>query len=55
MEKSIKSDENEFEEVITVCTVCGKKMKFVKRKGASMEGVVCQACGRWETEGVGDY
>jgi transposase len=49
--KSSKQDD-EFEEVIAECSICGKKMKFVKRKGASTEDLVCQACGKWETEGM---
>ena len=49
--KSPKQDD-EFEEVIAECSICGKKMKFVKRKGASTEDLVCQACGKWETEGM---
>ena len=46
--------EDEFEEVVAYCSICGKKMKFVKRKGASLGGLVCQKCGKWETEGIAD-
>ncbi len=49
--KSSKA-ELEFEEVEAECSICGKKMRFVKRKGASIEGLVCQKCGKWETEGM---
>lgn len=50
--KSAKHGKTEFEEIIAECSICGKKMKFVKRKGASVEGLICQKCGKWETEGI---
>jgi hypothetical protein len=37
----------DFEEVIAYCKICGKKIKFVKRKGRTIESLVCQKCGKW--------
>jgi len=50
MAKKKNNLEQQFEEVVAYCRVCGKKMKFVKRKGASIEGLICQRCGKWEAE-----
>ena len=36
----------DFEEVIAYCKICGKKMKFVKRKDRTVESLVCQKCGK---------
>ena len=44
--------ESEFEEIIAECRICGKKIKVYRRKGASVESLVCQKCGKWETEGA---
>ena len=40
----------EFEEVIANCKVCGKKMKFIKRKDRTIESLVCQKCGKGDVE-----
>jgi Zn ribbon nucleic-acid-binding protein len=48
--KSTKEPETEFEEVIAHCVICGKDMKVYKRKGASLESVMCQKCGHGEME-----
>jgi DNA-directed RNA polymerase subunit RPC12/RpoP len=42
----------EFEEVEFVCSNCGKKVKMIKRKGYSTEGLLCQKCGLSEEIGV---
>ncbi len=35
----------EFEEVEFECSNCGKKVKMLKRKNISTEGMLCQKCG----------
>ena len=41
----------EFEEVILNCSVCGKKMKFIKRKDRIAEPLICQRCAKTEIAG----
>ena len=45
--KSRKTEKTEadFEEVTVTCASCGKKMKAIKIRGMSMEGMLCQSCG----------
>ena len=38
----------QFEEVIFKCPNCQKKVKILKRKGYSIEGLLCQKCGLGE-------
>ncbi len=40
--------QEEFEEVEFNCPNCGKKVKMLKRKGYSIEGLLCQRCGLGE-------
>jgi len=35
----------EYEKVVIKCPSCGKKMKLVKLKKLSTEGLLCQKCG----------
>ena len=41
-----------YEEVEGNCEVCGKKIKIVRRIGSKTEGLICQQCGKWDTEGA---
>jgi|TARA_Y100000310_G_scaffold339083_1_gene430631 ribosomal protein L37AE/L43A len=36
---------DEFEEADFVCPNCHKKVKMLKRKGVSIDGLLCQKCG----------
>ena len=38
----------EYEEVEFICEGCGKKIKMLKTKGMSTEGLLCQRCGKTE-------
>jgi len=42
----MKNNQTEFEEVEVNCKICGKKIKFVRRKGRTSESLVCQKCGK---------
>ena len=37
--------QEEFEEIEFKCSNCGKKIKMLKRKNYSIEGLLCQRCG----------
>jgi len=34
----------DFEEIEFICSSCGKKVKMIKNKGYSTEGLLCQRC-----------
>jgi len=40
--------ETQFEEVEFECSNCHRKIKMLKRKGYSTEGLLCQRCGLGE-------
>jgi ssDNA-binding Zn-finger/Zn-ribbon topoisomerase 1 len=35
-----------YEQVIIKCPACGKRMKIIKLKAISTEGLLCQKCGQ---------
>ena len=43
-EDKTKSEIPGFEEVEFICASCGKKVKMLKVKGFSTEGMLCQKC-----------
>ena len=42
----IMKDKLDYELVIFTCPSCGKKVKMVKLKSISIEGLLCQKCGQ---------
>ncbi len=40
--------QEEFEEIEFKCSNCGKKIKMLKRKNYSIDGLLCQRCGLGE-------
>lgn len=37
--------QTDYEEIEFKCSNCGKSVKMLKRKGYSIEGLLCQRCG----------
>ena len=42
----MKKDKLDYEVVILTCPSCGKKVRMVKHKKLSIEGLLCQKCGQ---------
>ena len=41
-----KKDKLDYEVVTFICPSCGKKVRMVKLKSISIEGLLCQKCGQ---------
>jgi len=50
--ESKKDSKNEvcYEEIEFICPNCGKKVKMLKVKGVSIEGLLCQRCSQGEVQ-----